>query len=169
MWWYNWRYLPHMKDEALAPNPNVMELCPIAPPTDESRAKTETVVRRLTGITRTQHDTLKSILDWLKVEHGIDKASKRLLSAFELDSDAFIAEVRKLRGKKNPLSLAALKSLREEHERTIVPAQALAKEARSLEVRLSDLVNAAYGLTPEESRLIWETAPPRMPITQPSL
>ena len=37
----------------------------------------------------------------------------------ELDSDAFVAEVRRIRGKKQPLSAAALKSLRDEHARTI--------------------------------------------------
>ncbi len=66
------------------------------------------------------------------------------------------------------LSLAALRSLREEHARTIVPAQALAAEVRSLERRVSDLVNDAYGLTPDEVRLMWETAPPRMPIAPPA-
>ena len=29
---------------------------------------------------------------------------------------------------------------------------------------LSDLVNAAYGLTPDEVALMWRTAPPRMPL-----
>ena len=29
---------------------------------------------------------------------------------------------------------------------------------------LSDLVNEAYGLTPDEVRLMWATAPPRMPL-----
>lgn len=53
--------------------------------------------------------------------------------------------------------------------RTIVPAQALATEAMTLECRVSDLVNSAYGLTPDEVRLMWETAPPRMPIAPPSL
>ena len=31
-------------------------------------------------------------------------------------------------------------------------------------VSLSELVNLAYGLTPEETALLWQTAPPRMPI-----
>jgi hypothetical protein len=30
--------------------------------------------------------------------------------------------------------------------------------------RISDDVNAAYGLTPEEVALMWRTAPPRMPL-----
>ena len=36
-------------------------------------------------------------------------------------------------------------------------------EAAKLEKRLSDLVNIAYGLTPEEIDLLWATALPRMP------
>ena len=34
----------------------------------------------------------------------------------------------------------------------------------TLERTLSDLVNQAYGLTPAEIDLMWQTAPPRMPI-----
>ena len=41
---------------------------------------------------------------------------------------------------------------------------ALAAETLSLERTLSDLVNQAYGLTPAEIDLMWQTAPPRMPI-----
>ena len=37
----------------------------------------------------------------------------------------------------------------------------------TLENEVSNLVNEAYGLTPEEVALMWETAPPRMPITEP--
>ena len=36
-------------------------------------------------------------------------------------------------------------------------------EAAKLERRVSDLVNRACGLTPEEVNLLWSTAPPRMP------
>jgi hypothetical protein len=52
--------------------------------------------------------------------------------------------------------------------RTIEPARALAAETLKLERTLSDLVNQAYGLTPAEIDLMWKTAPPRMPIPQPS-
>jgi len=167
MWWYNWRSLPHMKDEALAPNPNIMEKCPIAQPTEEARASVETSVTRLIAITSSHHNTIRMMLDWLLIEHDVQKPSKKLQNSFALDSDSLIAEVRKVRGKKKPLSLAAVRDLREEHARTIVPAQGLAAEARRLERQVSDLVNEAYGLTPDEVRLMWETAPPRMPIAPP--
>ena len=43
----------------------------------------------------------------------------------------------------------------------------LAREALHLERLISDEVNAAYGLTPEDVKLMWATAPPRMPIPPP--
>ena len=108
--------------------------------------------------------TRRELLDWLRMEHEIEKPTLKLQSLFELDSDAFVAEVRKIRGKKKPLSSPALRSLRDEYTRSIEPARQLAAEALALEHQLSDLVNAAYGLTADEINLLWQTAPPRMPI-----
>lgn len=94
-----------------------------------------------------------------------------MLSPLGLDSDGFVAEVKKLRGKKNPLAAAALRSLRDEYTRTIEPARHLVAEALVLERRISDLVNEAYGLTPDE--VICSGTPPRpacrFPIPEPAL
>jgi hypothetical protein len=76
--------------------------------------------------------------------------------------------VARVRGRKQPLTAAGEKRLREEYTRTIVPARAIAAEMLTLERKLSDLVNEAYGLTPEEIALMWKTAPPRMPIPPPT-
>ncbi|HEU5116352.1 MAG TPA: DNA methyltransferase [Isosphaeraceae bacterium] len=164
-WAYSWRRAQHGKDEALRFFTTYVEGFPIPSPTDEARGDCETAVRRLVQIAAAQQHTVRDLLAWLRVEHEIEKPSTRLQNPIELDSESFIAEIRKLRGKKKPLSLAAFRSLREEHERTIVPTQALAREALILEHQVNDLVNEAYGLTPEEVNLIWETAPPRMPIS----
>lgn len=164
LWWHNWRYFPHMKDEALSPVGFLMESLPIARPSDELRDSMAIASRRLIDITNTQHATRRELLDWLRVEHGIEKPGNKLQSPAALDSNGFVVEVKRLRGKKNPLSAAALKRLRDEYDRTIAPARTLATEALQLERRLSDLVNAAYGLTPDEVQLMWDTAPPRMPI-----
>lgn len=164
MWWHNWRYLPHMKDEALSPLGFLMEALPIAEPTTEIRAAAETVVRRLIDITATQQQTQRTVLDWLRMEYAIEKPSQKLQSLTDLDSDAFVAEVKKLRGKKQPLTAASLAALRAEYTQSIEPALAPATEALALERTLSDLVNQAYDLTPEEVQLMWDTAPPRMPF-----
>jgi hypothetical protein len=46
-------------------------------------------------------------------------------------------------------------------------SQALAAEARA-ERRIPDVVNAVYGLTPEDVARLWRTAPPRMPAPPPA-
>ena len=108
-------------------------------------------------------------MDWLKLEHSVAEPSTKLQEAQTLDTDAFVAEVQKARGKKNSLTAAGLRSLRDEYARTLEPARLMAAEALKLEYRLHDLVNGAYGLTKEEVCLMWDTAPPRMPIDRPAL
>ena len=49
----------------------------------------------------------------------------------------------------------------------MVPLQANARRAEQLEREVSDLVNEAFGLTPAEVKLMWDTAPPRMPFAVP--
>lgn len=86
-----------------------------------------------------------------------------------LTADDFVAEVKKARGRKaGPLTAAALKALRDEYAATVAPLRTAAAEAERLEREMSDLVNDAYGLTPDDVRLMWETAPPRMPIPAPA-
>jgi hypothetical protein len=83
-----------------------------------------------------------------------------------LDADAFVAEVRKRRSKSlGILSPAALKALRAGYAEQAAPVQQRQAEAVALERKIADLVNAAYGPTPEEVALLWATAPPRMPLT----
>jgi len=49
------------------------------------------------------------------------------------------------------LSAAAVANLRAEYARSIRPARDVPAEALKLENQLCDLVNKAYGLTPEKS------------------
>jgi hypothetical protein len=55
----------------------------------------------------------------------------------------WVGEVKRIRGKKQPLTAAGLQGLREEYTRTIAPARALAAETLKLEHTLSHLVNQA--------------------------
>jgi hypothetical protein len=166
-WWYAWRSAIHGKDEALRFIKEFVQVFPIPAPTNAQRAEAESVIRRLIRLSEARQGTCRTVLDWLRVEHDIAKPSLKLQAPLDLDCDALIAEVKKVRGKKKALTAGALKSLRDEYARTIEPARKLAAEALALEHKVSDLVNEAYGLTPAEIRLLWDTAPPRMPIPRP--
>jgi len=86
------------------------------------------------------------LLDWLRVEYGIQKPSTKLLAPAELDSDTWVAEVKRIRGRKQPLTAAGLQAVHGVDTRTMVPARALAAEALRLERIPSDLVNQAWKL-----------------------
>jgi hypothetical protein len=98
------------------------------------------------------------------VEFGVEKPGQKLEDFAALTENAFIEEARKRRPKSAPrLTPAALKELRTVYTGQATPLQDARAEAAKLESRLSDLVNAAYGLTEAEIDLLWRTAPPRMP------
>ena len=62
------------------------------------------LVRRLPAITSRQQQTQRTLLDWLRVEYAIKKPSNKLLAVTDLDSDTWVAEVKRIRGKKLPLT-----------------------------------------------------------------
>jgi hypothetical protein len=167
-WWFAWRKAQHGKDEALRFFTEFVEGFPIPRPSDGQRQAAEAAVRRLIAITDGRHQATHDVLDWLRVEYGVETPSQRLHAVGGLDEEEFVAEVRKLRGRSKPLSPAALRSLRDGYAQSVVPLKALAEEAAALERRLSVAVNEAYGLTAEEVALMWKTAPPRMPVARPA-
>ena len=87
---------------------------------------------------------------------GLFKAERQAMTAFR-----GLAEAATRPGKLSP---AALRALRDGYGEQATPVQQGQAEALKLERRLADLVNQAYGLTPEEIDLMWRTAPPRMPV-----
>jgi hypothetical protein len=105
-----------------------------------------------------------AIHDWLHHEFGIDKVRRALAEPHKLDADGFVTAVRAALPKSRKWSAAEIARLKQEHVDTMTPARNAAADLLALERRLSDLVNAAYGLTPEDVALMWRTAPPRMPL-----
>ena len=154
-----------MINEALNPAAWLIEKLPIAPPTDEARAEAEGAVGRLVEITRAEQESRQDALDWLRVEYGIQKPGQKLSGLRRPlrttgSSRRSASGVRKAPGGSPPPDL---KELRAGYTDLATPVREARTEAAKLERRLSDLVNEAYGLTPEEVDLLWSTAPPRMP------
>ena len=89
-------------------------------------------VRRLIELTSRPHQTQRTLLDWLRVGYGIEKPSNKLLALTDLDFNTWVSEVKRIRGKKQPLSSAGLHTLRDEYTRTIEPARALTAETLTL-------------------------------------
>jgi hypothetical protein len=163
-WWFAWREAQHGKDEALRYMTPFMEAFPIPEVSDVVRTEVRELVASLRNAAAARGTTTRTVLDWLRVEFEVAKPTLKLQAPADLDANAFVTEVRKSRAKGKMLTVAALAALREEHARTIAPVRAATVGALTWERRLCDLVNAAYGLTTDEVGLMWETAPPRMPL-----
>jgi hypothetical protein len=168
MWYYLFRNTIHGANETLRLKSIYTEIIPIAPPTDEIRAEVEPAVQQLIEFTKANQQATREMLDWFRVEHGIDKAGNKLSDFATLAIDDFLQEVKKRRPKgAGNLGPKDLKTLSDAYGDYALPIQQRRRDGLVLEHRISELVNQAYGLTPEEIDLMWKTAPPRMPFSRP--
>lgn len=165
LWWFNWRNLPHMKDEALNPAGFLMETLPIAEPAADLRREVEEHTGVLLELALDSQRGSRELLDWLRLEYGVDKPGQKLEAYANLAADDFAAEVRQRRPKSAPrLSPAKLAELKQTHHDYATLERHRQAETLGLERQLAGLVNRAYGLSEDDIALLWRTAPPRMPI-----
>lgn len=164
MWWHNWRFLPHMKDDALTPAGVRLRQLPIAQPSDAIRERVTLAVREVLERTAQRQDQLRQLHEWLRVEFGVEAVGQKLSAPELLDSDAFIAEVKKRRTGRRGVTAAELRRLREEFDASVAPLRDLGSTTGAREHEISDAIMEAYALQPEDVELVWATAPPRMPL-----
>jgi hypothetical protein len=160
LWWFNWRNLPHMKDEALTPVAFKMQDIPIANLPDDVSAELEKVIVKSRAI----RAAITSTRDWLRHEFGLEKVLRSIEEPRKLNCDRFVETVRGAFPKSRKWSAGEIGRIKQGFADTLIPAREAAAEILAIERRLSDLVNTAYGLTPDEVSLMWRTAPPRMPL-----
>jgi hypothetical protein len=166
---YSWRKAQHGKDEALRYFTSFVETYPVAPIGDDRTEEIERSVTRLSELVDATHSAEDAMFDWLRHRLGIENPKGRLLSPVSLNTDEFIAVCTGSVPKRQVPTGAEIGELKREYGNTIEPARLLRGEIFLLEQRLSDIVNDAYGLTPDEVALMWRTAPPRMPFTPAGL
>lgn len=163
MWWHNFRFLPHMKDEALNPRGDLVEALPIPEPTPQAASLAAELVPANVADVAANHRARRGVLDVLATQYGVETPGNMLGQFQRLDVQAFVKEVLKRRGKGTKLRPSELADLRGLHESEALPV--LQREAAILkrERMLSDAVNACFGLDEADVETLRETAPVRMP------
>lgn len=167
-WWVSWRHYPHMKDEALSNDANKFNSFPVPSNLGKSAGDLEEIVERRVQKAAEIKAADYALADWLRQEIGLARLPELLGEASRLDSDAFVAAVRATMPKRVGIMPSRLVQLRAAYAETAEPARAARVAALADERALSDIVNRAYGLTPEDIALMWRTAPPRMPLASPT-
>lgn len=169
MWHLLSRITLHGKDEALRLKTDKMDTLPIAVPSKTIRKSVSDITPALRKLIAKRNRANSLMIDWLNHSFGLKPEAWRNTDLTALEADSFVENVRKALPKKHKLTAAQLGELKREHAATLAPAHLARGEIFALEQKLSDLVNQAYGLTPEEVDLMWRTAPPRMPFTPAGL
>ena len=168
VWSYMWRNVVHGKDEVLRLYNIYTEYFPIAPPTEPIRHEAEDLVSELIELTQANQEATRDVMGWLTFEFNIEKPGQKLADFAQLSLDEFRAELKKRCPKGTAIGPKQVKSIDLAYSDYATPIQQRNAEILRREQRLSDLVNQAYQLTPEEIELMWKTAPPRMPIAPPN-
>ncbi len=162
MWWFNWRHLPHGKDETLRPKTYVFESIPIYKPSPSQRSTIELNASRLIELTKSFAEKRASFLQWVTHETGIIKVPTVLESPWQLQQEEFLVVLKKA-GIKHP-SPATLQHLTRTFESESAALRANRTDALRLERELDELILKVYKLTPDEIVLLRQTAPPRSPL-----
>jgi len=101
------------------------------------------------------HQTQNEFLDWLKIQYGLEKQSKKLESFYELDEEAFFVELKKKLPKENknlsPKQTGEIKQYFEDYRQKII---ALKNEIEKTDSEIDGMVYELYGLTKEEVEIV---------------
>jgi hypothetical protein len=162
MWWFLWRYLPHMKDEALSPVAFLMENFPFVSPSKAVRASIEERATTLIESAKAFAQARAAFLQWVTHETGLAKVPASLETPWQLQPEGFLAELKKAGLKR--ATPATLQHLTQTFEREAAALRTNRTEALCLERELDELILKVYKLTPDEIALLRRTAPPRSPI-----
>jgi type I restriction-modification system DNA methylase subunit len=162
IWWFNWRYLPHGKDDALRLKTYVFESIPLTKPDSTQKSTIELRVSRLIELAKSFNQKRASFLQWVSHETGIMKIPTSLESPWKLRPEEFLLVLKKA-GLKYP-SPATLQHLTRTFGTESAGLRTNRIEALQLERRLDELILKIYKLTPDEITLLHQTAPPRSPL-----
>lgn len=168
LWSLMFKQFPHKKDEALALDIPYVEQLPMPAINDDTANSVAQLVASVTANDLLTRAADNSMSDWLRHEIGLTRLPASLTQSSRLDSDGFITAVRAALPKRAGITPTRLAQLRSAFADTAEPARAARAAALADERALSDIVNRAYGLTPEDIALMWRTAPPRMPLSPPA-
>ena len=161
-WYYQFKKFPHKKDEALAMDIVALNEFPI-PSLSKDRDRFEGMVGEIIELTIAAQRLDQRATTWLRHEVGLTSPKQITTAQRATTPDDFISAVRHALPKSHKLSSNDMTRLAAEYAEAIVPLQTSRAAVFRMENALSNLVNGAYGLTPDEVQLMWRTAPPRMP------
>jgi len=164
MWWYNWRYLPHMKDEALSPVGYKMERLPIANALKQDAAQAHDLCSSILEKKRRLLDMRTSFLEWLALEIDVVKNLQNVNENAWNDAESLIRLLISRAANNTHLSPKQILRIKDAFHEIMYPGEQFRSQIQEMEKLISNMVMRAYQLDANEVEWIWKSAPPRMPL-----
>jgi hypothetical protein len=163
LWWFLWNSTLHGKDDVLRLKTNRMENLPIATPSPSVAGQIEHRVGVAIDLTKQRQSKEDCLRSWFEREFGKAVSLRNLESYWGLEDKEFSERVKSVSRSVPPLLGGSEIERRFQQTREVV--RDLQRKLLAEDVGLQSAVFDLYGLTPEEVRLVRETAPPRDPLT----
>jgi len=110
---------------------------------------------RMIDLNKQFYQTQNEFLDWLKIQYGLEKQSKKLESFYAMHEESFFAELKKKLPKENknlsPKQTGEIKEYFEDYRQKMV---AVKNEIEQTDKEIDEMVYELYGLTKEEIEII---------------
>jgi hypothetical protein len=171
LWWFMWRFLPHMKDEALFMNGTKLDHVPIADAPSELKERIEDCARQLLALQSKAFELERNVISDLTGIMGVSFKSglevgdlaEKVGAWLRLPSSELM--LRLCRAVELGQPPASFRVAGEQIAAAASKIQtALLRDQLIIEQGLAELVETAYGLTPEERALLHSTRPVRDPL-----
>jgi hypothetical protein len=112
---------------------------------------------RMIDLNKQFQQTQKEFLDWLKIQYGLEKQSKKSESFYELHEESFFVELKKKLPKENrnlsPKQTGEIKQYFEVYRQKMV---GLKNELEKTDKEIDEMVYELYGLTKDEIKIVEE-------------
>jgi hypothetical protein len=162
MWWYSWRHLVHGKDDVLRPAAFKMSELPIPTIEDSARERIEREVTQILDLREAGAEAATELLDALALAWS--EHSQPLVQGGRKGAAGLKTAFKKHVPQEEHPSKTQLRDLGFVADAFARKLSEISSRRHVVEARLSELVFDLYGLAKEEQALVWDTAPPRMPL-----
>lgn len=159
-WWFLYRDLPHMKDEALSMQGSKLELFPLPEIPDDRREIIDSLMNRVLALTARQHEAVARFRALLE-RRELTWSDRKWDLFWRLDHEALVDKLRK--EKARFLDTNDRASFLKDYDGIRAELNTVRAEICRIEVQLQRHVCDLYGLSAEEVALMRRTAPPRDP------
>jgi len=166
LWWYCWRHLVHGKDDVLMSATARIGELPIPSLSTEAAERLGAAVQAILVLQARVKDEWQDLAAFIREKWPTCSAQDVIVAVRARGEAALLVALKKASSVKFKPARGDLAQATVLVQSIIAKVEALNTESRAHEESISREVFEAYGFTHDDQELVWNTAPPRTPLTE---